>query len=159
MANRLSSSASRRRTITESLSSVALLPTVRLPGLDQCYRAVDAVSEAKDATEAHLYSQLRNLTNLDLRLVCYDITSSYFETVAVGCGRYVITTSLDKDEVPAAQVVRYYRSLQSVEHRFRVLKDFLELRPIFHWTEGRVRCHVALCVLATPSRPSWPRTS
>jgi hypothetical protein len=60
----------------------------------------------------------------------------------------VITTSLDKDEVSAAQVVRYYRSLQNVEHRFRVLKDFLNLRPIFHWTEGRVRGHVALCVLA-----------
>src|ERR1019366_9407868 len=64
------------------------------------------------------------------------------------CGHYVITTSLDKDEVPAAQVVRYYRSLQNVEHRFRVLKDFLDLRPIFHWTEDRVRGHVALCVMA-----------
>ena len=64
------------------------------------------------------------------------------------CGRYVITTSLDKDEVSAAQVVRYYRSLQNVEHRFRVLKDFLDLRPIFHWTEDRVRGHVALCVMA-----------
>jgi hypothetical protein len=64
------------------------------------------------------------------------------------CGRYVITTSLDKDEVPAAQVVRYYRSLQNVEHRFSVLKDFLNLRPIFHWTEDRVRGHVALCVMA-----------
>jgi len=64
------------------------------------------------------------------------------------CGRYVITTSLDKDEVSAAQVVRYYRSLLNVEQRFRVLKDFLELRPIFHWTEERVRGHLALCVLA-----------
>jgi transposase len=60
----------------------------------------------------------------------------------------VITTSLDKDEVPAAQVVRYYRSLQNVERRFRVMKDFLSLRPMFHWTEARVRGHVALCVLA-----------
>jgi hypothetical protein len=44
--------------------------------------------------------------------------------------------------------VRYYRSMQNVEHRFRVLKDFLELRPVFHWTESRVRGHVAVCVLA-----------
>jgi hypothetical protein len=35
-----------------------------------------------DATEVHPYEQLYNLTNLDLHLVCYDITSSYFETVA-----------------------------------------------------------------------------
>jgi transposase len=60
----------------------------------------------------------------------------------------VITTSLDKDEVSAAPVVHYYRSLQSVEHRFRVLKDFLNSRPIIHWTESRVQGHVARCVLA-----------
>ena len=88
VANRLTSPASKRRTITEWLSSVALPTGVNPPGLDQCYRAIDTVSEAKDATEAHLYSQLCNLTNLDLRLVCYDITSSYFETIAVGQRRF-----------------------------------------------------------------------
>jgi hypothetical protein len=64
------------------------------------------------------------------------------------CGRYVITTSLDATEVDCAQVLRYYRSLQNVERRFRIMKDFLNLRPVFHWTEERVRGHVALCVLA-----------
>jgi len=29
-----------------------------------------------------------------------------------------------------------------------VLKDFLALRPVFHYTEKRVRGHVATCVLA-----------
>jgi hypothetical protein len=38
--------------------------------------------------------------------------------------------------------------MQLVENRFRVLKDFLGLRPIFHWTETRVRGHIAVCVLA-----------
>jgi hypothetical protein len=84
VANRLTDPASKRRTITEWLSSVALSAGVRPPGLDQCYPAIDTVSQAKDVTEAHLYEQVCNLTNLDLRLVCYDITSSYFETVAVG---------------------------------------------------------------------------
>jgi len=64
------------------------------------------------------------------------------------CGRYVITTSLSRKEASAAQVVHFYRSLQSVERRFRILKDFCQLRPMFHWTESRVRGHVALCVLA-----------
>jgi hypothetical protein len=36
----------------------------------------------------------------------------------------------------------------SAFRRFRVMKDFLALRPMFHWTEERVRGHVALCVLA-----------
>jgi transposase len=371
LANRLLEPGSKRRTITEWLSTVALPNDVAAPGLHQCYRAVDALADAKEATEAHLYSELCNLTNLDLRLVCYDLTSSYFETQGVGrprfpsldygfsrdhrsdrpqivigllvtgdgipiahhvfagdtsdvttlpsimkdlqkrfgvgrialvadrglisednlaeveahgfdhvlatrlhrdddvaavleaanspttswvavpearsfateishdnrrfvvvfsptrffrdrarhavlcarvedglmalerrvrarrlsdpakigaaadrilrdsgvgrcfvttvkkgyfswdfnekarrydeellCGRYVITTSLEVSKADCAQVLRYYRSLQNVERRFRILKDFLALRPMFHWTEHRVKGHVALCVLA-----------
>ena len=63
-------------------------------------------------------------------------------------GRYVITTSLDNKAASTAQVVAHYKALQSVERRFRVLKDFLALRPVFHYTEKRVRGHVAICVLA-----------
>jgi hypothetical protein len=63
-------------------------------------------------------------------------------------GRYVITTSLDQKSASTAQVVAHYKSLASVEARFRVLKDFLALRPVFHYTEKRVRGHVAICVLA-----------
>jgi transposase len=63
-------------------------------------------------------------------------------------GRYVITTSLDKKSASTAQVVGHYKALQSVEGRFRVLKDFLALRPVFHYTEKRVRGPVAICVLA-----------
>jgi hypothetical protein len=51
-------------------------------------------------------------------------------------------------EVGCAQVLRYYRSLQNVAARFRITKDVLALRPVFHWTEDRVRGHVALCILA-----------
>ena len=47
-----------------------------------------------------------------------------------------------------AQVVVAYRQLQHVEPRFRVLKDFLHLRPVRHWTERRVRGHIAVCVYA-----------
>ena len=64
------------------------------------------------------------------------------------CGRYVITTSLSATEASAAQVVRYSGVLSHVERRFRVMKDFLSLRPMFHWSEERVRGHVGLCVLA-----------
>ncbi len=63
-------------------------------------------------------------------------------------GRYVLTTSLSPKQASAGEIVRHYRSLQSVERRFRVLKDFLALRPVYHWTERRVRGHVAICVLA-----------
>ncbi len=63
-------------------------------------------------------------------------------------GRYVLTTSLTTKQASTAEIVRHYRALQKVERRFRVLKDFLGLRPIYHWTERRVRGHIAICVLA-----------
>ncbi len=63
-------------------------------------------------------------------------------------GRYVLSTSLTPAQASTAEVVAHYQSLANVEHRFRVMKDFLGLRPVFHWTETRVRGHIAICVLA-----------
>ena len=60
----------------------------------------------------------------------------------------MLTTSLTTDQATTAEVVTHYQSLANVEHRFRVMKDFLGLRPVFHWTEQRVRGHIAICVLA-----------
>ena len=63
-------------------------------------------------------------------------------------GRYVLTTSLTPAQADTTEIVAAYQQLQTVENRFRVLKDFLRLRPIRHWTEQRVRGHVAICVYA-----------
>ena len=51
-------------------------------------------------------------------------------------------------ELPTPEVVRSYKELQKVERAFRELKDFLKIRPIFHYTDSRVRAHVFICVLA-----------
>jgi hypothetical protein len=46
-------------------------------------------------------------------------------------------------------VVEAYKRLANVERDFRSLKTIdLELRPIHHWREGRVRAHVLVCMLA-----------
>jgi len=48
-----------------------------------------------------------------------------------------------------AQVVATYKSLARVERDFRSLKSIdLDLRPIHHHTETRVRAHVFICLLA-----------
>jgi hypothetical protein len=77
----------------------------------------------------------------------YDEAAFVYEDLLVG--RYVLATSLSPDQATAAQVAMAYRSLLEIERRFRVLKDFLHLRPLRHWTERRVRAHVAVCVYAT----------
>jgi transposase len=81
VANRLIRPWSKRRTILSWLERDVVLPEdVQAPSLDQCYRAVDAVSSAKEELEPHLYNRLTTLTNLDLRLALYDLTSTFFET-------------------------------------------------------------------------------
>ena len=81
------------------------------------------------------------------RFVCHynDDAFTYEQLLA---GRYVLVTSLTADQADTAHVVAAYRQLQHVEHRFRVLKDFLHLRPVRHWTERRVHGHIAVCVYA-----------
>lgn len=80
VANRLIDPRSKRGTVIDWMDrDVAFPARVTPPTLDQCYRALESVAAGKEATEQRLYSELANLANLDLRLCCYDLTSSYLE--------------------------------------------------------------------------------
>jgi transposase len=64
-------------------------------------------------------------------------------------GLYVVRTSLPAAKLDDAETVRSYKSLARVERAFRCIKTIdLNVRPIFHWLENRVRAHVLLCMLA-----------
>jgi Transposase DDE domain len=63
-------------------------------------------------------------------------------------GIYVLRTSLAASKLRAPDVVRAYKQLKEVERAFRTLKGPLELRPIHHRLEDRVRAHVFLCMLS-----------
>ncbi len=64
-------------------------------------------------------------------------------------GVYVTRTSLKKEQMDDASVVRKYKDLKHVEQAFRWMKKMrLELRPVFHRLEDRVRAHAFLCMLA-----------
>jgi hypothetical protein len=64
-------------------------------------------------------------------------------------GLYILRTSVPADRLDAPSVVRSYKLLSRVERAFRSFKAVdIAIRPIHHWTEGRVRSHVFLCMLA-----------
>jgi len=64
-------------------------------------------------------------------------------------GFYVLRTPAPATQLPATGVVTAYKSLKYVERDFRHIKsDDLDLRPVFHRLEERVRCHVLICMLA-----------
>jgi hypothetical protein len=48
----------------------------------------------------------------------------------------------------AIDLVQLYRDKDAIEKDFQTIKSVLELRPVYHYTDPKVRAHVTLCVLA-----------
>ena len=64
-------------------------------------------------------------------------------------GVYVIRTSVTAERLTGPGVVEAYKALSGVERDFRSLKTVdLDIRPIHHRLEDRVRGHVLICMLA-----------
>jgi len=64
-------------------------------------------------------------------------------------GLYVVRTSVAAESLSTDDVVRSYKLLGQVERAFRSLKTVdLEIRPIRHHLEERVKAHIFLCMLA-----------
>jgi hypothetical protein len=64
-------------------------------------------------------------------------------------GFYVLRTPVPAAELDAPAVVSAYKNLKYVERDFRHIKsDDLDLRPVFHRLEERVKAHVLICMLA-----------
>jgi hypothetical protein len=63
-------------------------------------------------------------------------------------GLYAIRTTLPAQTLAAPAAVRAYKQLKMAERAFGTMKDTIEIRPIHHHLETRVRAHVFLCMLA-----------
>ena len=75
--------------------------------------------------------------------------TAQIEAEAALDGIYVIRTTVPPDTLDAAGVVGAYKNLANVERDFRTIKvDDLDLRPIYHRLEDRVRAHVFIVMLA-----------
>jgi len=65
-------------------------------------------------------------------------------------GIYVIRTSAAEEKLGTAETVEAYKELGNLERDFWSMKaEDIDLRPIYHYLENRVRAHVFLCMLAT----------
>ena len=69
------------------------------------------------------------------------------EQLLDGC--YIIRTDTPKDVLDKDEVVQGYRNLQKVEQAFKNLKTVsLELRPMYHKTDERLKAHIFISTLA-----------
>ncbi len=78
----------------------------------------------------------------------YERKQTQIETEAALDGIYVLRTSVSAQTLASTDIVRSYKQLKEVERAFRTLKGPLDIRPIHHRLEQRVRAHAFLCMLA-----------
>jgi hypothetical protein len=77
-------------------------------------------------------------------------------------GKYLLRTS--DPTLSAADIATGYKQLLEVERGWRDMKQILDLRPVYHRLEERIRAHVVLCWLAllliriaeTTTNRTWP---
>jgi len=84
---------------------------------------------------------LKEMTNTDWKLDTEAISND-----EKWDGYYGIQTS-EKD-LSIEKVLDSLRTLWRIEESFRIMKSTLEVRPIFHWTENRIKGHFVICFLA-----------
>ncbi len=46
------------------------------------------------------------------------------------------------------QQITHYAGLWQVEETFRISKHDIKMRPIYHWTDRRIKAHIAICFMA-----------
>jgi transposase len=64
-------------------------------------------------------------------------------------GCYIVSATVPKEQMNQDEIVQTYKNLSVVEQAFRNLKTVsLEIRPVYHKKDDRIRSHVFLCVLA-----------
>lgn len=129
-------------TATELDKVCGIVERGRLKGKDKIgVRVGKVVNKYKVAKHFKLDIEVARLT--------YTLDEDNIAAEAALDGIYVIRTSLDEERISAEDAVRSYKQLSRVERAFRSLKTMdLQVRPIHHRLEGRVRAHIFLCMLA-----------
>ena len=79
----------------------------------------------------------------------YERNQASIDAEAALDGVYVLRTNVAKERLDGAAVVRAYKSLSHVERGFRHFKlTDLQVRPVYHYLDRRVKAHLLLCMLA-----------
>lgn len=86
---------------------------------------------------------LKNVSNEELEFVVDEeaiVKDERFD------GYYGIQTS--EQNMSEWEIIDSYHNLWKIEESFRIMKSNLEVRPIFHWTEKRIKGHFVICFLS-----------
>lgn len=122
----------------------------------------DLKEKHKGATDAKELQQVREMI---LAKLVTSHSRKYFDTKeqSVGVSLFLAKQDvIDREEhmdgmwvirsntkdLTTEQLITTYKDLKTIEASFRTIKDVIELRPIYHHKDDRVKGHIFICILA-----------
>lgn len=76
----------------------------------------------------------------------YELDQTKIEKAALYDGLKAIATS--DTTLSNEDILLKYKELYKIEQSFRTFKSFLETRPMFHWTDERIKGHFCMCYMS-----------
>jgi transposase len=116
------------------------------PTKESVTKAVEAILKTEYMKKLFCYEVLENNGNIYLTFASSDEALEHLKWAQLG--KTVLFT--DRDDFTNEGIVNAYRSAWRVEAAFRQIKDteHLTVKPIFHWTDEKIRVHIFTCILA-----------
>jgi transposase len=93
-------------------------------------------------------AKLGKIIKIDLKsdLFSYDIDEKALKLAELNDGKLLLVTNVS--DLTPSEVVARYKALADIERGFRVLKDEIEIGPIYHRLPKRIRAHATICFIA-----------
>jgi hypothetical protein len=134
----------RRRIVCFSSASAERDLKLRMGAIDRMRPVIERVNVVADATALREHSLYRRLISRDAN-GCFHLGKHKLECEAQCDGTFAPETS--DDAMTAEQAALACKGLLRVEQTFRVFKQGVDLRPIYHRLNRRIRAHVTLRLL------------
>lgn len=113
----------------------------REKGIERLKKAYHSGRISKESINRRGYNKFLSI-NKDVK-VEISIEKIHEDELWDGLKGYVTNTDL-----PVNQVVEQYNGLWTIERAFRISKNNLEMRPMFHFTPKRIEAHTCICFVA-----------
>jgi len=116
------------------------------PTIDSVTTAIEKILSVEYMKDVYIYNVFEHEGTIRLT---FEMSEEQLEHIRYDyLGKTVLFTN--RKDFSNEQTVIAYRSAWRVESAFRQLKDtdHLTVRPIFHWTDEKIRVHIFTCVLA-----------
>ncbi|HDO27950.1 MAG TPA: IS1634 family transposase [Bacteroidetes bacterium] len=92
------------------------------------------------------YYEIKEISNDNFII---DFKAEKYQVAKQLAGKYVICTSLKREDMDKTEVRQQYKNLQNVEHAFRDFKsNNIQIRPVYHRNEAQTRGHVLVSMFS-----------